>query len=170
MKITDVSIDKIVPYENNPRNNDAAVAGVAESIRRFGFQQPIVVDANGTIVCGHTRYLAAKKLGLASAPCVVADELSETDLKAYRLLDNKLSELSTWRDDLLASELASLEFDFEPFGVEFLPPEPPNPDEASAPELPESHKIIVDCETEEQMDALYERLVGEGYAARICRL
>ena len=119
MIIQERKIDEIRPYERNPRRNDHAVAGVAESIKRFGFRQPIVVDAEGVIVCGHTRYKAAKALGLATVPCVLAGDLSAKELRAYRILDNKLNELAVWDFDLLGVELGELDYDFDSFNVEF---------------------------------------------------
>lgn len=95
-------------YERNPRDNDAAVDAVAASLREFGFRQPIVVDADGVIVCGHTRFKAAQKLGLSEIPVHVARDLSPEQLKAYRLADNKTSELAEWNLDLLPLELAEL--------------------------------------------------------------
>ena len=119
MKIEELKIESIKPYEKNPRKNDAAVDGVAESIKQFGFQQPIVIDSKGVIIAGHTRYKAAKKLGLATVPCVRADQLTKEQVKAYRILDNKLAEKSTWDFETLAEELKSFEFDFEKFDVNF---------------------------------------------------
>ena len=119
MKVEDVKLDDLKPYERNPRKNEGAVASVAESIRRFGFKQPIVADADGVIVCGHTRYAAARLLGLRSVPVVRADDLTAQEIKAYRVLDNKLAELSFWDFDALGAELAELDFDFEGFDVDF---------------------------------------------------
>lgn len=114
MKIGDVT-----PYENNPRNNDAAVNAVAESIRQFGFRQPIVVDANHVIIVGHTRLKAAQKLGLKEVPVLVADDLGEEQAKAYRLADNKTNELSSWNNDLLQQELAGIfDLDMSAFGFD----------------------------------------------------
>lgn len=114
MKIGDVT-----PYENNPRNNDAAVNAVAESIRQFGFRQPIVVDANHVIIVGHTRLKAAQKLGLKEVPVLVADDLGEEQSKAYRLADNKTNELSSWNNDLLQQELAGIfDLDMSAFGFD----------------------------------------------------
>lgn len=109
--------DELIPYENNPRNNDEAVKYVAESIKEFGFKVPIVVDCNNVIVCGHTRYKAAKELGIEEVPCIVADDLTEEQIKAFRLADNKVSEFSRWDFDLLNAELEDLEdFEMESFG------------------------------------------------------
>ncbi len=99
---------EIKTYEKNPRINDAAVDAVAESIRRFGFRQPIVVDADGVIVCGHTRYRAAMKLGLAEAPVHDATDLTPEQVRAYRIADNKTAELAEWNLELLPIELAEL--------------------------------------------------------------
>ncbi|MCO6437307.1 MAG: ParB N-terminal domain-containing protein [Phycisphaerae bacterium] len=98
----------IKPYEKNPRDNDAAVDAVAESIRRFGFRQPIVIDADGVIVCGHTRWKAAQKLGLTEAPVHVATDLTPEQIRAYRIADNKTNELASWNLELLPIELGEL--------------------------------------------------------------
>lgn len=118
MNVIEIEVGKIKPYEKNPRKNERAVNGVAESIKQFGFQQPIVVDKNNVIVVGHTRYKAAKKLGLKSVPCVRADDLTSEQVKAYRIADNKLNELATWDFELLGGELESFDFDFTPFDFE----------------------------------------------------
>lgn len=102
------SIRSLHPYEKNPRKNDGAVDAVAESIKEFGFKVPLVIDADGTIVCGHTRFKAAKKLGIKKVPCIVADDLTEEQITAYRLVDNKTQELSTWDFTKLITELREL--------------------------------------------------------------
>ncbi|MCG2684491.1 MAG: ParB N-terminal domain-containing protein [Planctomycetales bacterium] len=102
-------ITDIRPYENNPRQNDAAVDAVAESIRQFGFRQPIVVDAEGVIICGHTRFKAAQKLGLTEVPVHVATDLTPEQIKAYRIADNKTADLAVWDYELLPIELADLQ-------------------------------------------------------------
>ena len=91
MQIVEKKIEEIKPYEKNPRKNDGAVDAVANSIEQFGFRVPVVIDKDNVIVCGHTRYKAAKKLGLDTVPCVIADDLTEEQIKAYRLADNKVS-------------------------------------------------------------------------------
>ncbi len=89
MIIEDIPISAVKPYEKNPRKNENAVNGVAESIKKFGFQQPLVIDKDGVIVAGHTRYKAALQLGLDTVPCVRANDLTPEQIKAYRILDNK---------------------------------------------------------------------------------
>jgi ParB-like chromosome segregation protein Spo0J len=107
-------IDTIRPYQNNPRQNDAAVDAVAASIREFGFRQPIVVDEEGVIIVGHTRYKAAIKVGLEEVPIHVAVGLTPAQAKAYRLADNQTATLAQWDDDKLVQELAQLqEMDFD---------------------------------------------------------
>lgn len=117
MKIVYRDVDSLVPYDKNPRVNADAVPFVARSIDEFGFRVPIVIDADGVIVCGHTRLEAAKSLGMKSVPCVMADDMTPEQVKAYRLADNKVSELSDWDLDFLADELSDIEgIDMEDFG------------------------------------------------------
>ena len=119
MKVVEIGIDKIKPYEKNPRRNDSAVDAVANSIRQFGFQQPLVLDTENVIIVGHTRYRAAQKLGLKSVPCVIADNLSEQAVNAYRIADNSVGELAEWDDDLLRGELEEIfDFNMKDFGVD----------------------------------------------------
>ena len=119
MTIVEKKLSEIRPYENNPRRNDAAVDYVANSIREFGFKVPIVLDADGVIIAGHTRYKAAKKLGMKSVPCVMADDLSPAQVKAYRLADNKVGELAEWDFDLLDIELGDItDLDMTEFGFD----------------------------------------------------
>ena len=119
MQIYDKRLDDIKPYENNPRNNDNEVDAVANSIREFGFKVPIVVDSDGVIVAGHTRYKAAKKLGLKTVPCIVADDLNEEQINAFRLADNRVGELATWDLDTLKVELDNIgEIDLSGMGFD----------------------------------------------------
>lgn len=107
-------VDELIPYINNPRFNDEAVDAVASSIKNFGFKNPIVIDSDNEIINGHTRLKAAKKLGLDTVPVIVADDLTEAQKKAFRLADNKVSEIAEWDMELLKSELEELmgnEFD-----------------------------------------------------------
>lgn len=118
MEIVLKKIDELKPYENNPRFNDEAVEYVANSIKEFGFKVPIIIDKNNTIVAGHTRYKASLELNLKEVPCIVADDLSEEQVKAFRLADNKVSEKSQWNYELLDEELNNIldidmsQFDF----------------------------------------------------------
>lgn len=116
MTVIEMKLADITPYEKNPRKNDGAVDAVANSIKEFGFKVPIVVDSENVIVCGHTRYKAAQQLGLESVPCVVADDLTEEQIKAFRLADNKVGELADWDFELLDMELEGLDFDMSLFG------------------------------------------------------
>lgn len=114
LKIIEMKTAELVPYLNNPRKNDKAVDPVAKSIKEFGFKVPIIVDKEKVIVAGHTRLRAAKKLGLETVPVVIADDLTENQIKAFRLADNKTAEFSEWDQDLLIHELLELQTaDFE---------------------------------------------------------
>lgn len=115
MKISDLR-----EYDNNPRKNEKAVDAVASSIKNFGFKVPIIIDKGNVVICGHTRILASKKLGLDEVPCVIADDLSEDQVKAFRLADNKTAELAEWDMDKLAEELQNIDMDMLQFGFEDL--------------------------------------------------
>lgn len=119
LKIIYKNIEDIIPYENNPRKNDSAVEFVANSIRDFGFKVPIVIDKNNVIVAGHTRLKASEKLGLKKVPCIIADDLSEEQIRAFRLADNKVSEIAEWDYDLLTEEL-DFDFNMSDYGFEIV--------------------------------------------------
>ena len=122
MELFNKKISEIRPYENNPRDNSKAIDAVAASIKEFGFKVPIVIDKNGVIVAGHTRYEASKKLGLEEVPCVIADDLTDEQVKAFRLADNKTAELASWNPELLEVEMSGIEsIDMTEFG--FIEPE-----------------------------------------------
>ena len=130
MDIKTLNINDLKPYEKNPRKNDEAVKYVAESIKQFGFKVPIVIDKDHVIVAGHTRWKAAKKLGLSEVPCIIADDLTEEQIKAFRLADNKVAEKAEWDFELLAEELDDLfDFDMSVFGFEDEEDEEPSLDE-----------------------------------------
>ena len=117
MEIIVKKINEVIPYENNPRKNEEAVDYVAKSIKEFGFKVPIIIDKDNIIVTGHTRLKAAKKLGLKEVPCIMADDLTEEQIKAFRLADNKVSEVATWDFDLLNIELEDIfDINMEEFG------------------------------------------------------
>ncbi|MGN0805365.1 MAG: ParB N-terminal domain-containing protein [Candidatus Coproplasma sp.] len=121
MEIIEKNIEDLIEYENNPRNNDGAVEAVAESIKQFGFKVPVIIDADGVIVAGHTRKKAALKLGLDKVPCIIADDLTPEQIKAFRLADNKTGELAEWDFEALEKELAELtafDVDMSAFGFD----------------------------------------------------
>lgn len=119
MNIIERSLSELKPYERNPRFNDASVKAVANSIKEFGFKVPIVIDKDGVIVTGHTRYKAAKSLGMEKVPCIIADDLTEEQIKAFRLADNKVGETSEWDDALLELEMSEItNLDLADFGFE----------------------------------------------------
>ena len=125
MKIEYKNIGELVPYENNPRFNDEAVKFVANSIKEFGFKVPIIIDKDNVIVAGHTRLKAAKELGLAEVPVIKADDLSDEQIKAFRLADNKVSEKALWDMSKLNVELENINLDMSDFGFELSPIETP---------------------------------------------
>ena len=134
MQIVNKNINDIYPYENNPRNNENAVEYVAKSIENYGFKVPVVIDRGGTIVAGHTRWLASKQLGLKEVPCIIADDLNEKQIKEFRLVDNKVAEYATWDINKLDIELADL--DLDSYGFDFITDD----DYGTDFELPEGDK------------------------------
>lgn len=122
MNIIEKNLKDIKPYDKNPRKNDDAVEYVANSIKEFGFKVPIVIDKDGVIVAGHTRYKASKKLGLEKVPCIIADDLTDEQIKAYRLADNKVGESAKWDFNLLQEELSEI-FDIDMKMFDFVKPE-----------------------------------------------
>lgn len=119
-KVTYMDVDSLIPYANNPRLNDNAVDAVAASIKEFGFKVPIVVDSENVIINGHTRLKAAHKLGLRQVPVIVADDLTPEQVKAFRLADNKTSELAEWDMAKLGIELEGIDdIDMTDFGFDF---------------------------------------------------
>lgn len=113
-----MNINDLIPYENNPRINDQAVDAVASSIKEFGFKVPIIIDKNNVIVAGHTRLKAAKKLGLDDVPVIVADDLTDEQIRAFRLADNKVGELAEWDFSKLEEELSGIDLDMTVFGFD----------------------------------------------------
>lgn len=119
MQLINKKISDLKEYENNPRNNSQAVEAVANSIKEFGFKVPIIVDNDNSIIAGHTRYKAAISLGLEEVPCIVASDLTDEQVKAFRLADNKVGEIATWNLDMLKEELSNINgLDMSLFGFE----------------------------------------------------
>ena len=121
MEIIYKKVRDLVPYEKNPRKNTKAVKYVAKSIEEFGFKQPIIIDRDNVVVCGHTRLMATKQLGIEEVPCIVADDLTDEQIKAFRLADNKVSEQAEWDIGLLNEELDDiLNVDMGDFGFDIF--------------------------------------------------
>ena len=173
-------IDKLIEYARNPRKNDHAVDRVAAAIREFGFRVPVVAKSDGTVVDGHLRLKAAKKLGLTEVPVVLADDMTDLQIKAFRLSVNKMAELAEWDDELLAIELGELnaaEFDMALIGFdagelsaamgldEELDGEAPKIDEGI--DYKEKFAIIVDCADEAEQQATFERLDSMGFTCKV---
>ena len=142
MEIINKKIDELIPYEKNPRRNDEAVDYVANSIKEFGFKVPIVIDKNNVIVAGHTRLKASKKLKLKEVPCIIADDLTDEQIKAFRLADNKVSEKAEWDFELLDKELDDIDIDMSDFGfdLDLEDEEEKEIIEDEVPEVPEEPK------------------------------
>jgi ParB/RepB/Spo0J family partition protein len=172
MEIVNKKIDELKPYENNPRFNDDAVEYVANSIKEFGFKVPIVIDKDNVIVAGHTRYKASLELGLNEVPCIIADDLTEEQIKAFRLVDNKVSEKSSWDIELLDEELNQLGLNMNKFGFEDLEE---ISDEIMRTDLSDNimekyEVIIIKCINEMTMRETYEKLTKEGYECQLSTL
>lgn len=173
VNIKNVQLKDIKPYEKNARNNKNSIEKVTQSIKEFGFKVPIVLDKDNVIVCGHTRYEAAKKLKMAAVPCVIADDLTENQIKAYRLADNKVAEFSTWDMDLLQDELFTIDdIDMTDFGFDLDFGE--EPQEPKGKDLSDKVKalfeVIVECADEMEQEEIFTRLSEEGYSCRVLTL
>lgn len=156
MRVVEKKLDDLIPYAKNAKRHDETqIANVAESIKQFGFVQPIVVDKNGVIVIGHCRALAAKRLGMEKVPCVAVDELTDEQVKALRIVDNKTNE-SPWDYDLLGDELADIDlsgFDFD-FGIDL--PEESKQDEDKEIVEDEAPEVDEDSEPIEKLGDIWQ--------------
>lgn len=174
LKIVYRKINDLTPYDNNPRLNDAAVDAVAKSIEEFGFKVPIVIDKDGVIVAGHTRLKAAKQLAIDEVPCIIADDLSDEELKAFRLADNKVSELAEWDFDKLDAELADIDFDMSDFGFDFNTIDEENDkfDDADTEyhDINDKTIIAIEFDTEQELESAFQKLNDEGYNCQILTL
>ena len=172
MQVVEKKIKEIKPYEKNPRKNDSAVDAVANSISQFGFRVPVVIDKDGVIVCVHTRYKAAKKLKLDTVPCVIADDLTEEQIKAYRLADNKVSELAEWDIDLLGEELDGIfDIDMSDFGFDMTEEQESQTErEDLSDKVGETYEVIIECANEIEQAKVYEKIREEGYTCRVLTL
>ncbi len=184
-KIVYLSVDSLVPYENNARENDAAVPFLANSIRDHGFRNPILVDKDRVIIAGHTRLKAAKELGMSEVPCIVITDLPPEKVASLRLADNKVSDYSGWDWEKLDLELKGLDdlIDMSAYGFD-LPDdldlglaqsEEPEPEPAREEPLggfepmafDDKHRVIVTVGSEEEADDLVQFLEDQGYECKI---
>lgn len=167
MEIINKRVEDLIPYENNPRRNDEAVEYVANSIKEFGFKVPIVIDKENVIVAGHTRLKASELLGLKEVPCIIADDLTDEQVKAFRLADNKVGELASWDNPKLDVELSEI-FDIDM--SEFAFKDYSDVEDISENLIEKLEVIIITCPDETNMQETYERLTEEGYECRLSTL
>ena len=160
------NIKELKPYKKNAKKHPKEqVERIANSIKEFGFTQPVIIDRNNCVVAGHGRILGAKKAGLKQVPTVMLEDLTEEQIKAYRLVDNKLNE-SEWDYSLLDEELENLteDIDMDLFGFEFDEIEEEEHKKKVEFEVKKENKIIITCKTKRQTEDLYKRLIEEGYS------
>lgn len=169
MNIVYKSLKTLKPYKKNAKkHNKEQVERIANSIKEFGFTQPVIIDKNNCVVAGHGRILGAKKAGLKQVPTVCLEDLTEEQIKAYRLVDNKLNE-SEWDYSLLDEELENLteDIDMDLFGFDLAEEIEQEEDETKKKvefEVNKENKIIITCKTKRQTEDLYKRLIEEGYS------
>lgn len=175
MKIVNLPPEKLIPYERNPRKNEEAVEKVAKSLEAYGWRQPIVVDDKMVVIVGHTRLLAAQRLGMKAVPVLVAKDLTPEQVKAYRLADNRTHEEAEWDPELLKLEIADLDalgYNLELTGFDAKEIEralktlDDTPADTSSQLDGLVFQVIVQCESEAQQLALLERFEKEGLACR----
>lgn len=163
--------NELTPYEKNARKNDATVPYLVNSIKRFGFRVPLVIDAKGVVVCGHTRLKAALNMGMKKVPCVVADDLTNAEIKAFRLADNKIAEMSGWDFEALDAEMSQLKIDFDGDMADFGFDAGFNDDEEDDDkEVKSCFEVIVECSNENEMEEVFNRLQEEGLKCRVSTL
>lgn len=189
MNIIEIPVTQLKPYKKNARFNENAIPKVAQSIKDFGFKNPIIVDKDMSIIAGHTRLLAAKSLGLTKVPCIIADDLTPQQVKAFRLVDNRTSEFASWDFELLQTELDKInmdlsEYEFPDFTyedelsadeLESILDDDNNPtdysrngdfSESSDVEKKEEYKVEIICKNETEQESLFYELVKRGLKVR----
>ncbi len=173
MNVVEIKVSKLKPYEKNPRLNEKAVEACMQSIQQYGFKVPMIVDKDMVIIAGHTRLKAAKKLGLDAVPCVIADDLTDEQARAFRIADNKVSDFSIWDNKLLLEELEALtELDADLFtGFDFseLPEmdvyaENGSDNKLDADEVGAMYEVVFKSESKEKIDkikAVWEEMTAD---------
>ena len=182
MQIIEKELSWLKPYANNPRDNESAVEPVANSIKEFGFKVPIVATADGEIINGHTRFKASKLLGLEKVPVIIADDLTDEQIKAFRLADNKTGEIADWNESLLIKELEELDdldYDMGQFGFELDLDDADDADgdgSDDAGDIPDDIDVVetfalnVIVKNEAEQAELYDELLGRGYDVKVVAL
>jgi ParB-like chromosome segregation protein Spo0J len=180
LKIMEWDISKIIEYARNPRKNDHAVDQMASAIREFGFKIPVIIKSDGTLIDGHLRIKAAKKLGLKKVPAILGDDLTEAQIKAFRINVNRMAEIAEWDVELLKLEiedLIELDYNIETIGMDddYLKKLHINFDAEFIPNLPDENQeknksvdmtVIVECENMEQQQELFIELRDRGYKVK----
>ena len=186
MNIIEIPVNQLKPYKKNARFNENAIPKVAESIRQFGFKNPIIVDKNMVVIAGHTRLEASKLLNLKKVPCIIADDLTPKQVKAFRLVDNRTSEFASWNYDLLQTELETIDIDLSDFefpdmtvedymtvdDLESMLDDNTSPTDYGhdSGELPvehkEEYKVEITCKNQTEQESLYYELVKRGLNVR----
>ena len=171
MNILYKNVDDLIPYDRNTKKHDKKqIKNVATSIDKYGFVQPLVIDKNNVVVIGHCRLLGAKQLKMETVPCVCVDDLTEEQVNALRIVDNKTNE-SDWDmdilpDELLEVDLGDFEFDFDTDVMADDEETAPVEREDLSSKVGEMYQIIIECESELQQEELYYKLTGEGLQCR----
>lgn len=182
MRIVEKELTWLKPYANNPRDNESAVEPVANSIKEFGFKVPIVATSDGEIINGHTRFKASKLLGIEKVPVIIADDLTDEQIKAFRLVDNKTGELADWDEPLLIKELEELDgLDYDmgqfDFGLNLDDVEEgESGDTGDTGDIPDDINVMetfalnVIVSDEKEQAELYEEMLGRGYDVKVVAL
>ena len=181
MQIVEKELSWLKPYANNPRDNESAVEPVANSIKEFGFKVPIVATSDGEIINGHTRFKASKSLGLEKVPVIIADDLTDEQIKAFRLADNKTGEIADWNESLLIKELEELDdldYDMGQFGFELDLDDADEDGDGydDAGDIPDDIDVVeafalnVIVKDEAEQAELYEELLGRGFEVKVVAL
>jgi len=169
-KIIEMELEKLIPYARNPRKNDHAVDRIAGAIREFGFKVPVIAKSDGTIVDGHLRLKAAQKLGMQAVPVLIADDLNDAQIKAFRLSVNKMAELAEWDDELLhleLDELRELDFDLDLTGFDDKLRANILDDKIFSPLDEKRNTLVISDDDECRIQNLFEELQQRGYSVKV---